>query len=199
LKSSLLFAQGGGPAAGGGMDSLFSSMAIPLAITMVLMYLLLMRPEQKKRKEMERVLDKEKHEQQLELLKQQNRLKEEQLNYLKEMERKLKHMVIEWRKTENKEEVVRLIHDFNGDAVPFMDYPALFAHPQVEALNIVQDIEHPTAGAFKTIGPVWRFSETKAEIHSPPPTLGQHTEEVLGRLGLTNEQIQHLRTQGVIR
>jgi len=97
------------------------------------------------------------------------------------------------------EEVVRLIHEFNGDAVPFMDYPTLFAHPQVEALNIVQDIEHPTAGLFKTIGPVWRFAETKAEIHSPPPTLGQHTEEVLGRLGLTNEQIQHLRTQGIIR
>ena len=38
------------------MDSFFSSMAIPLAITMVLMYLLLMRPEQKKRKEMEKLL-----------------------------------------------------------------------------------------------------------------------------------------------
>ena len=56
LRSSLLLAQAGGPAAGGGMDSLFSSMAIPLAVTLVLMYLLLMRPEQKKRKEMERLL-----------------------------------------------------------------------------------------------------------------------------------------------
>ena len=52
LKSSLLLAQGGG-AAGGGVDSFFTSMAIPLGITLLLMYLLLMRPEQKKRKEME--------------------------------------------------------------------------------------------------------------------------------------------------
>jgi len=52
-QSSLLLAQGGG-AAGGGVDSFFTSMAIPLGVTLLLMYLLLMRPEQKKRKEMER-------------------------------------------------------------------------------------------------------------------------------------------------
>jgi preprotein translocase subunit YajC len=55
FKSSMLLAQGGG-AAGGGMDSFFTSMAIPLGITLLLMYLLLMRPEQKKRKEMEKQL-----------------------------------------------------------------------------------------------------------------------------------------------
>jgi DNA mismatch repair protein MutS2 len=70
----------------------------------------LMKENERLKKEMEQVLDKEKHRQQVELLKQQNRIKEEQINYLKEMERKLKHMVIEWRKSENKDEVVRLIH-----------------------------------------------------------------------------------------
>jgi len=55
-KSSLLLAQGGGAAAGGGLDSFFTSMAIPLGVTLLLMYLLLMRPEQKKRKEMEKQL-----------------------------------------------------------------------------------------------------------------------------------------------
>jgi DNA mismatch repair protein MutS2 len=70
----------------------------------------LMKENERLKKEMERVLDKEKHQQQVELLKQQNRLKEDQILYLKEMERKLKHMVIEWRKSDNKEEVVRLIH-----------------------------------------------------------------------------------------
>jgi preprotein translocase subunit YajC len=54
FKSSLLLAQGG--AAGGGMDSFLTSMAIPLGVTLLLMYLLLMRPEQKKRKEMEKQL-----------------------------------------------------------------------------------------------------------------------------------------------
>jgi preprotein translocase subunit YajC len=48
-----LLAQG----AGGGLgDALFGSMLIPLLLTMLLMYFLLMRPEQKKRKELERML-----------------------------------------------------------------------------------------------------------------------------------------------
>lgn len=49
----VVFAQAEG---GGAIDSLFGSMAIPLAFTLLLMYFLLMRPEQKKRKEMEKVL-----------------------------------------------------------------------------------------------------------------------------------------------
>jgi preprotein translocase subunit YajC len=54
LSSSWLLAQAA--AGGAGIDSFFSSMAIPLAFTLVLMYFLLMRPEQKKRKDMERLL-----------------------------------------------------------------------------------------------------------------------------------------------
>jgi DNA mismatch repair protein MutS2 len=70
----------------------------------------LLRENDRLKKEMERVMDKEKHRQQVELLSQQNRVKEEQIAYLKEMERKLKHLVIEWRKSDNKEEVIKLIH-----------------------------------------------------------------------------------------
>jgi DNA mismatch repair protein MutS2 len=70
----------------------------------------LLRENDRLKKEMEQVMDKEKHRQQVELLKQQNRIKEDQINYLKEMERKLKHMVVEWRKSDDKDEVVKLIH-----------------------------------------------------------------------------------------
>ena len=59
------------------------------------------------KKEMEAILDKEKHNQQVEILKQQNRISEENLVYLKDMERKLKGLVIEWRKSENKNEVIK--------------------------------------------------------------------------------------------
>ncbi len=70
----------------------------------------LLKENERLKKDMEQVMDKEKHRQQVEVLKEQNKLREEQLAYLKDMERKLKAMVIEWRKTENKEEVVKLIH-----------------------------------------------------------------------------------------
>ena len=54
-------------------------------------------------------MDQEKHDQQVELLKHQNKVSEEKLVYLKEMERKLKQMVIDWRKEEDKNKVIKNI------------------------------------------------------------------------------------------
>lgn len=59
------------------------------------------------KKEMETVIDKERHQQQVELLKNQNQISEARLAYLKDMERKLKQIVLDWKKTENKQEVVK--------------------------------------------------------------------------------------------
>ncbi len=59
------------------------------------------------KKEMERVINKEKHVQQVELLKEQNRVSEEKLEYLRDMERKLKQLILEWRKEEDKNKVIR--------------------------------------------------------------------------------------------
>jgi DNA mismatch repair protein MutS2 len=67
----------------------------------------LLRENEQLKKEMEKVLDKEKHLQQVELLKQQNRITEERIVYLKDMERKLKQIVLDWKKTDNKQEVVK--------------------------------------------------------------------------------------------
>jgi formyl-CoA transferase len=78
-----------------------------------------------------------------------------------------------------REELIELVKSIGGDAVPFMDYPSLLAHPQVAALEAIAEIDHPTAGSFKTVRPVARFSETPNSIRMPPPTLGQHTDEVL--------------------
>jgi crotonobetainyl-CoA:carnitine CoA-transferase CaiB-like acyl-CoA transferase len=85
-----------------------------------------------------------------------------------------------------REELINLIKSIGGDAVPIMDYPSLVAHPQVAALEAIAEIEHPVAGRFKTVRPVARFSATPSSIRMPPPTLGQHTMEILRNAGLTS-------------
>lgn len=67
----------------------------------------LLRENELLKKEMEQVLEKEKHIQQVELLKHQNTITEEKISYLKDMERKLKQIVLDWKKSENKNEVVK--------------------------------------------------------------------------------------------
>jgi CoA:oxalate CoA-transferase len=44
----------------------------------------------------------------------------------------------------------------------------------------------------------YKLSRTPARLHSPPPTLGQHTEDILGKLGYGAEELACLREAGVI-
>jgi DNA mismatch repair protein MutS2 len=63
----------------------------------------LMKENERLKKEMEQLMDKEKHNQQVELLKHQNRVSEERIAYLRDMERKLKQVVFDWKKAEGQE------------------------------------------------------------------------------------------------
>ena len=67
----------------------------------------LVRENEKLRKEMQQVMNKERHVQQVELLKEQNKISEEKISYLRDMERKLKQMLIEWRKEADKGKVIK--------------------------------------------------------------------------------------------
>jgi DNA mismatch repair protein MutS2 len=67
----------------------------------------LVKENERLKKEMEGVIHRERHQQQVELLKHQNKITEERLEYLKEMERKLKQIIFDWRKAEDKSEVIR--------------------------------------------------------------------------------------------
>ena len=66
-----------------------------------------LKENERLKKEMQQVMDKEKHRQQVELLREQNRVSEEKISYLKDMERKLKQILAEWRKEENKSKVIK--------------------------------------------------------------------------------------------
>lgn len=67
----------------------------------------LLKENEQLKAEMERTLHKEKHHQQLEMLKEQNKISADRVVYLKEMERKLKQIIFDWRKAENKQEVIK--------------------------------------------------------------------------------------------
>ena len=70
----------------------------------------LLSENEKLKKEMELLIKKEKHQQEVEKLKLSNKIAEDKLIYLKDMERKLKALIIEWRKTDNKDSVIKMMH-----------------------------------------------------------------------------------------
>ncbi len=72
----------------------------------------LLQENERLKKDMQQLINKEKHHQQVELLKHQNKITEERLAYLKDMERKLKQMVNDWRKAASDDEKQSLIKQF---------------------------------------------------------------------------------------
>ena len=69
----------------------------------------LLKENEQLKKEMQQVIQKERHQQELEKLQHQNRISDEKLAYLKDMERRLKAMVIEWRRGGDKDAAVKTI------------------------------------------------------------------------------------------
>jgi crotonobetainyl-CoA:carnitine CoA-transferase CaiB-like acyl-CoA transferase len=63
---------------------------------------------------------------------------------------------------------------------------------------MIQVIEHPVAGSLKLVGVPVKLSETPATLRLPPPTVGQHNEEILALLDYTGEQLRQLQQGGII-
>ncbi len=70
--------------------------------------------------------------------------------------------------------------------------------PQILARDMVVEIEHATTGALRTLGVPIKLSDTPGRVRTPPPRLGEHTEEVLKELGLSASEIARLRTECII-
>ena len=84
-------------------------------------------------------------------------------------------------------------------AGPVNTVPAALEQPQIAAREMVVEITHPVAGPLKTLGSPLKLSAQPAGIRRPPPTLGQHTDEILAAAGYSAPRIAELREAGVIR
>lgn len=81
---------------------------------------------------------------------------------------------------------------------PIQYLSEVVSHPQVQAREMIVEVEHPSAGTIKLVAPPWRLGSGNRPPELPP-RLGEHTDEVLAReLGYGKEQLTVLHQQGVI-
>jgi len=82
---------------------------------------------------------------------------------------------------------------------PINDIAQVFAEPQVKARGVKTEIDHPVAGKLPMVVSPMRFSGTPLEYRTPPPLLGEHTDQVLQKLlGKKPAEIARLRAEGTI-
>ena len=79
------------------------------------------------------------------------------------------------------------------------DVAEVLADPQLAARGMIADVDHQTLGTLRVLGSPIKLSETSASIRQAPPTLGQHTEQILlSDAGLSAEEVAGLRAARAI-
>ena len=92
---------------------------------------------------------------------------------------------------------------FEGKGLPYAavnDIQGTLTHEHTIARDMVVEMEHESCGPIKMVNTPVKYSHSQPGARTAPPTLGQHTNEILGeQLGLSISEIETLREQGIVR
>ena len=100
--------------------------------------------------------------------------------------------------SKSSDEWVDILNEAGVPSGPIYAIDQVFADPQVQHLGIAQSIENANLGPQKVVGQAVELSRTPSAIRMATPELGEHTDEILGSLGLAPEEITALRESGAI-
>jgi crotonobetainyl-CoA:carnitine CoA-transferase CaiB-like acyl-CoA transferase len=82
---------------------------------------------------------------------------------------------------------------------PILTREQVLSHPQIVENQILEELDHPTAGRIRQPRPAARFAATPAQIRRHAPALGEHSREVLREAGLDDSDVAKLVADGVVR
>src|SRR5262249_24102683 len=101
-------------------------------------------------------------------------------------------------RTRTRTEWVELLQQADVCAGPVLTLDEVVRDPQLGQRGLVTELEHPKLGPLRQVAFPVQMSGTPAQVATPPPELGEHTDEVLRGLGYDAAAIAALRRDGVI-
>lgn len=111
----------------------------------------------------------------------------------------LKEIIETWSTQYPLDEIVERLLAIGVPAAPINTIDRIVKDPHIAgAREMFVEIDHPVAGKTKITGDHIKFSDKKAEIRTPAPTLGQHNAEIYARFGITPETLAAYKENGVI-
>ena len=102
-------------------------------------------------------------------------------------------------RTKTRDEWFRILWEADTCVAPVYEFEEVFSDPQVRHREMAIEVEYPTLGKITQAGLPVKLSDTPGKVRMRPAALGEHTEEIVARLGYSKEDIEGLRGKGVIR
>jgi formyl-CoA transferase len=100
--------------------------------------------------------------------------------------------------TKKSAEWVELLNAKGVPSGPILDVKQVFENEQIQHLRMAVPVQHPALGEIRVQAPPVTLSRTPASVRTHAPDTGEHTDEILGELGFSGEQIAALRAEKVI-
>ena len=108
-------------------------------------------------------------------------------------------LIAEVMRTRSKGEWIEALEAANVPCGPINNMKEVFEDPQVRHRELRVDMPHPLGGTASVVRSPLRLSQTPVEYRLAPPTLGQHTEDVLkGLLGRSDADLTRLKAAGIV-
>lgn len=108
-------------------------------------------------------------------------------------------IVADWVSQRTADEVVTTLQAAGVPCEPVNSMYSLLDDPQIEARNMIVNQEHPELGTIPLPGTPIKLSLTPGRIGAPAPRLGEHNDEIYGKLlDFDQERLSQLRQRGII-
>lgn len=96
-----------------------------------------------------------------------------------------------------RDEWLKLFAEKDVCCEPVLNIAEALSSPQAAERAMIFEMEHPVEGPIRQIGSPFKFTDTPVRMHSPPPRLGAHTDEILSSIGYSPDELKKLRRDGV--
>jgi CoA:oxalate CoA-transferase len=114
-------------------------------------------------------------------------------------EEELRRIIADWCSERSRQAVIEILRNGGVPCAPVWGLGDLLSSGHVESRGLLKQRDAGEAGVLASVAQPVRFSGSPAATGTPPPKLGEHTEEVLGTLlGLDRDEIESLRSTKVI-
>ena len=103
----------------------------------------------------------------------------------------------QWTMTKNKFEAMEILNQYDIPCGPILSMKEIAQDPSLRENGTIVEVDHPTRGRYLTVGNPIKMSDSSTEV-TRSPLLGEHTEEVLGQLGYSADDVAALRAEFVV-